>query len=154
MQESKTSEKRSQLPGAAVPQKVKFSLDDALVLPFPPWALMRTAAACQLLDQDGHSPLIIPRKRPICRDIRIQVGREQFLCGLGACHCPSSQAALFVCRAHFVPVSLAVPASGGEAEVVQMRGVQPYSESAVNMGKKSIRLLGFFSPYFENGKKK
>lgn len=73
MQESKTrSEKRSQLPGAAVPQKAKFSLDDPLALPFPPWAPMRATPARQLLDQDGHSPLTSPRRRPICRDIKMQ----------------------------------------------------------------------------------
>lgn len=71
MQESKTRrEKRSQLPGAAIPQTAKFSLDDPSALPFPPWALMRTAAAHQLLDQDGHSPFTSPTRRPIFRDIK------------------------------------------------------------------------------------
>lgn len=128
MQESKTrSEKRSQLPGAAVPQKAKFSLDDPLALPFLPWAPMRAAPARQLLDQDGHSPLTSPRRRPICRDIKIQKGKEQFLFGLGAHRFPSLQAALFVCTARVVLVALGVPALGGGAEGVLMPGVQLYS---------------------------
>lgn len=89
MQESKTrSEKRSQLPGASVPQKAKFSLDDPLALPFAPWAPVRTAAACQLLDQGGHSPFHSSRRRPICRDTKIQLGKEQFLFGLWPRRCP------------------------------------------------------------------
>lgn len=72
-----------------MPQKAKFSLDDPLALPFPPWAPMRATPARQLLDQDGHSPLTSPRRRPICRDIKIQIGKEQFLFGLGAHRFPS-----------------------------------------------------------------
>lgn len=117
MQKSKTrSEKRSPFPGAAAPQKAKFSLDDPLALPFPPRAPMRTATARQLLDQDGHSALTSPRRRTICRDIKIQIGTEQFPVRLGARHSPSSWTALFVCTACFVLVSLGVPALGGGAE--------------------------------------
>lgn len=115
MQESKTrSEKRNQLPEAAVPQKEKFSLDDPLALCFSPCP-KRTEAACQLLDQDGHSPLTSPRKTPICRDIKIQPGEGQFLFGLEAHRSLSSQAALFLYTAHFVLVSLGVTSPGGGA---------------------------------------
>lgn len=72
MQESKTrSEKRSLLPGAAMPQNAKFSLDDALALTFLPWALMRTAAASPAPGPGWSQSPQQPWRKAICRDIKM-----------------------------------------------------------------------------------
>lgn len=148
MQESKTrSEKRSQLPGAAVPQNAEFSLDDALALAFYPWALMRTAAH-KLLDQDGHSPLTSPRRKAICRDIKIQIENEQFHFGPGSHH--------FLVLLTGNPFSLhwAFCTSFSwrtcpewRSRGAQVCGVQPYKQSsATKTGKIKHQAASFFFP--------
>lgn len=99
-----------------MPQNAKFSLDDALALTFLPQALMSTTAAHKLLDQDGHSPLTSPRRKAICKDIKIQKEKEQFHFGSGSHHSHSSQATLFLRTGHFVDICLGELALGGGAE--------------------------------------
>lgn len=62
---------------------------------------MGMAAAGQLLHQEGHCP----RRRPICGDVGMEMGKDQMLLGLRACS-PLLMGAPCVGTEPFSPISL------------------------------------------------